>query len=440
MLSTGLPNQDDRLAKSSRGGRELIEIRQIFVFSPEPLFSKIIGTFKGSRVKMDIIQISLVITAAMGGVLILALLSRKENKKPNVILSLMLLLTMAFAGVLSLKINGKIANYPLLWRTPLILSVAFNTLLYFYILSLTVPGFKFHQIRIGYYLPLGFALAWYLFFQLLPKESIFWSDPDTILYERYFRGAFAFLIKTFFLFLCFFQIYKYRNYVNLFFSEVGKLRLNWLQNLLIIFTIPWLLRGIDLLTGPFWTIDKYAVPLISLLVLAIAFLGLRQSVIFSQEDEAQIQVLETSSAQVNHVDYAIKTVEAFGEKSSPFFTEAELEEWKEKLADYMVEAKPYLNPELRLGELAQALKVKPYKVSEILNRGFGESFYHFINRYRIQEAKARLQDPKMDHLNILAIANDSGFNTKSVFNEVFRKYTGQTPSQIRDRAAVSSEN
>lgn len=386
---------------------------------------------------MDLTELSFLITAIMGGVLILALLSRRENKISNILLSLGVLGTIAFEGVLSLKVTGKIVDYPLLWRTPIVFSVGVNTLLYFYILSLTVPGFEFRRIRSIYYLPFAFALGWYLIFQFLPKDNIFWADPEHILYERYSRGAFAFVIKSYFLFLCFFQLHKYRNYVKYFFSEVRKIRLTWLVNLLIIFTIPWLMRGLDLLTGPYWTIDKYAAPMISILILGIGFLGLRQSAIFIKEDESQLEVLEMASRNEDRVNYVMKPESAPDNKSPTYFSEVELEKWKEKVESFMEETKPYLNPELRLADLAEDLKLKPYKVSEILNRGFGESFYNFINRYRIREAKTRLKNPKMEHLSILAIANDSGFNTKSVFNEVFRKYTGQTPSQLRDHPGSS---
>ena len=120
-----------------------------------------------------------------------------------------------------------------------------------------------------------------------------------------------------------------------------------------------------------------------------------------------------------------------GEKTPIYFSEEKLEEWRQKLDHFMAEKKPFLEPELRLGHLAAAIGLKSYQVSEILNRGIRSNFYDYINRHRIEEAKRRLRDPAFAHMNILGIATDSGFNSKSVFNETFRKFTGSTPSAFR---------
>jgi AraC-like DNA-binding protein len=51
----------------------------------------------------------------------------------------------------------------------------------------------------------------------------------------------------------------------------------------------------------------------------------------------------------------------------------------------------------------------------------------FINTYRVEEAKKRLIDPAKKHYSILAIAEEVGFNSKSAFNLVFKKYTTHDP-------------
>ena len=59
----------------------------------------------------------------------------------------------------------------------------------------------------------------------------------------------------------------------------------------------------------------------------------------------------------------------------------------------------------------------------------GKNFYYLINEYRVGEVKKRLKNPKYKNLTILAIAYDSGFNSKSAFNTIFKDMTGLTPSQ-----------
>src|SRR5262249_36631145 len=110
---------------------------------------------------------------------------------------------------------------------------------------------------------------------------------------------------------------------------------------------------------------------------------------------------------------------------------AEIHLWVQKLLSYMATEKPYLRPDLRLSDVATALSLRPYQLSEVLNRGENKNFFEFVNGYRIEEVKRRLLDPKFSHMNLLGIAIDSGFNSKSVFNDTFKRFTGTTPSLFR---------
>ncbi|MEL6615285.1 MAG: helix-turn-helix transcriptional regulator, partial [Bacteroidota bacterium] len=105
------------------------------------------------------------------------------------------------------------------------------------------------------------------------------------------------------------------------------------------------------------------------------------------------------------------------------------------LRRHLEEARPYLDPEVRLGDLASHLGVTNRTASHVLTSGLGGSFYDVINGYRVEEAKARLADPAHAHLTVLAVGMDSGFSSKATFNRVFKKATGETPSAYRSRVA-----
>jgi AraC-like DNA-binding protein len=64
-----------------------------------------------------------------------------------------------------------------------------------------------------------------------------------------------------------------------------------------------------------------------------------------------------------------------------------------------------------------------------------KTFYDLVNGYRVEEAKRLLLDPKSKNNKILAIAFDSGFNSKTTFNTVFKKFTGFTPSDFKEQHA-----
>ena len=104
------------------------------------------------------------------------------------------------------------------------------------------------------------------------------------------------------------------------------------------------------------------------------------------------------------------------------------------------EQKPYLNPELTINDLAALIKCNRHHLSQVLNESLKSSFYDYINFYRVEEAKQLLLNTGKDNHKIASIAYDAGFNSLSTFNDIFRKYTGTTPSQFRkDLQQVSKQ-
>lgn len=102
-----------------------------------------------------------------------------------------------------------------------------------------------------------------------------------------------------------------------------------------------------------------------------------------------------------------------------------------KLRAHMAEQKPYLREELTLQDLADELSLSAQQISMLLNIHFKQNFYNFINSYRIEEVKRQLARPDHKTRTLLAIAYEAGFNSKSTFNTMFKKFTGKTPKEYR---------
>ena len=113
---------------------------------------------------------------------------------------------------------------------------------------------------------------------------------------------------------------------------------------------------------------------------------------------------------------------------------------KEKTAQlvlrYMQTHKPYLEPELTLEQLASRLTFKPRILSQAINEILGQTFYDFINRHRIEEASRLLTNPKDEKITILEVLYKVGFNSKSSFYTLFKKYTGLTPTEFRKKKSA----
>ncbi|RIV19801.1 helix-turn-helix domain-containing protein [Fibrisoma montanum] len=101
---------------------------------------------------------------------------------------------------------------------------------------------------------------------------------------------------------------------------------------------------------------------------------------------------------------------------------------KEQVEAYMKRHKPYTNPNLTIHELATKLKLQPHVLSRVINDGFEKNFFDFINYYRVEELKKRMDDPRFRNYTLLSLAFEVGFNSKTAFNRAFKKITQQTPS------------
>lgn len=107
---------------------------------------------------------------------------------------------------------------------------------------------------------------------------------------------------------------------------------------------------------------------------------------------------------------------------------------KDKLEGAMAEGR-YREPGLTIAMLADHLDVPEHRLRALINRRMGyRNFSEFLNRHRIEEAKAILADRDRVDLPVLTMAMDLGYNALPTFNRAFRNETGQTPTDFRRTA------
>ncbi len=103
------------------------------------------------------------------------------------------------------------------------------------------------------------------------------------------------------------------------------------------------------------------------------------------------------------------------------------------LKNYFSREKPYLKSDLKLADVADRTSFSAHHISQSLNQVEGVSFPDFVNRYRFEEAKRILSNSQDAHLRIIDVAYDSGFNNKTTFTNVFKRFEGITPSEYREK-------
>ncbi|WP_275141301.1 AraC family transcriptional regulator [Elizabethkingia meningoseptica] len=109
----------------------------------------------------------------------------------------------------------------------------------------------------------------------------------------------------------------------------------------------------------------------------------------------------------------------------------DFEALKQKLLSLMETQKPYLDGELNLLKLSELININAHQLSYLMNNGFNENFFQFVNKYRVEYAKKLLSGDPSKKFSILGIAFESGFNSKTSFNTIFKKTMGITPSEFR---------
>jgi AraC-like DNA-binding protein len=113
-----------------------------------------------------------------------------------------------------------------------------------------------------------------------------------------------------------------------------------------------------------------------------------------------------------------------------------MDEYEAALAAFMRKSKIYLDSDLSLEGLASRMKMSKHHLTQLLNERIMKNFYSYINEYRIGEAVDQLNNPALQ-VNILSLAFDCGFNSRSSFNSYFKKITGHTPSAYRATVAAA---
>lgn len=318
--------------------------------------------------------------------------------------------------------------YPHLIGITVPLPLLYGPLLYLYIQYSLNNETSLIQKNFVHLLPAIFAFLYmsrfYFFYSAEEKRLVDSGQLNdfeifsTILVIGYLVSGIGYSIFSFRL------LNRYQKLIKNNFSNTEGIELSWLRSFILA------VGGIFLITVVVLTLQhlvEFTIPFnpdmifyecIVIAILAMGYYGIRHQHIFVdtivvESDDSSQSSYETSSLKRNEAEKIHST-----------------------LLNYMQEKKPYLEPKLTLHSLSKQLDISPNHLSQIINQYERQNFNDFINRHRIEEFVARASKDK--HLSFLALALDSGFNSKSTFNTVFKKHKGMTPSEFLTSLAKSS--
>jgi AraC-like DNA-binding protein len=306
------------------------------------------------------------------------------------------------------------------------ISFTYGPILYLYVIHMTDRKRIFSYWNLLHFIPfIGFFTVSVIF----RGKPIFDDLSGFLITDRFTSLRIVYSISFFlsvsvYSILSFFEIKRHQKRLKDIVSFTSaRMTLNWLKILSLTFYIGYLimftLGGIQIFAKvlPF---DPY----ISIFFF-ITFFSFAYSIYIIKQPE----IFKDISYEAEEVELIPSTVEKYARSG---LKESQAEEYLKKLLLVMDTEKLYLNSSLTIDDLSKTTGIPKHHITEVLNEKYSRNFFTFINEYRVREVINRIADARFHHYTLLAIAFDSGFNSKSTFNSFFKSYTGKTPSQYRD--------
>jgi len=336
---------------------------------------------------------------------------RNRNTRSSVLLSLFLLIT-AYRIIqmllhdlqddFNIGINLKtffffIPTFPLI-----------GPILYLYIKSITIKDFQFRISHLLHSVP----FLVFLVFNMLNRHN-FPLSPDNRDFYFVYCLAISVILIQFLIYLIISYNYAQKLIIRGKADQFPKENLNpfWIRNIVTFISVLWFIYVM-------YCFQTYFCFYLATTVIEAFYYSLFSYwILYNELREQKITFINNFIVRY---------------RSSGISAEDALK-YKAMILDYVSKNELYKDHNITLGKFAKNLSLTPHVVSQVINEQLSCNFNDFINSYRVEEAKRMLNDPAMKNITVASIAYDSGFNTLSAFNTAFKKFTGLTPSQFRNK-------
>lgn len=299
-------------------------------------------------------------------------------------------------------------------RLPLQFSLALGPFIYFYVLKITRPGYKLRGTDLLHFIPLLLQQGIFVLEigQSISTEVATYHTPvfqqtGLVLNMAAFISVVAYLYISFRLIESYYQQLKF-NHVN----DRYRNQMRWLVRLIKTFGFLWLLWLPFIAADHFYFHYQLGAQAYYPLYLLLA------------------GMMIWIAATVHSKPGALVTEEASPVLKVP--VSADLRQKGTWLRKAMEANQYYRDTELNLTSLAEKLGLTIHELSRIINVALKKNFNDFINEYRVTEVIRRMRDPAFGHITLLGIALESGFNSKSSFNRIFKQMTGKSPAEYKN--------
>lgn len=236
--------------------------------------------------------------------------------------------------------------------------------------------------------------------------------------------------RTLYWFMASRALTSYQRSIRQLFSDTSRIDLKWVRwlingNLFLIFVTIFFFYFMIRYPEYFdwWVLTPGAI--VSVYIYLATLKGITQLTLWQVQPNVEKEVVETEIKEVETIEMKVE------DKSG------KMDEIATRIITLIEKEKLYQETELTLQNLADKLQLPSYQVSQAINTGLQKTFYDLVNGYRVEEAKRLLLDIRSLNYTILSVGFEAGFNSKTTFNTVFKKATGLTPTDFRERHTVA---
>ena len=386
-----------------------------------------------ARLTLDWVQLAAAAGALQGVFLSAVLLAQRDNRTANRLLAALMVAFTIFLASSVYYASGLFQIFPHLFGISYQMPWLFGPLVYLYARAASDRSWRFQRHHLLHFAPVAVST-------ILAAPTYLMSAAEKIaLYDRLQLGQlptqlaiidpFKFVSGISYSAATLLYLRRHRDRIRNSYSNTERVNLTWLLWLAAAAAAIWVLATLLKLgaVGP-RVRDGHISLAIAVVVYAIGYRGLRQTEIFAYE-------------AVEHTDRPISAPEVEPASSTrrperSAMPPREAERLERDLLALMKTESPWKDPDLTLADLAARLESTPHKISELLNARLGQTFYDFVNGYRVVEVQRRIASGETRTRNILNLAFDAGFASKSTFNQAFKTRTGQTPSAYKRTIAT----
>lgn len=356
------------------------------------------------------------------------LIINKDNQRmPDKVLACWLLVLSVHLTINYLQLRGLYSTFPHLVGSTSSLVFLYGPLLFIYIDSSISEKPRFKREYLYHFIPfLLYNLLLIPFYIQSGMEKLHYSENLWRHGTEKLEGLLLILKALFGPFYIVWSLRllnKHKRNIRELFSYHENIDLQWLRYLIwsmaavLAIFITLIIAKVKFPQFALSNTELFIFLAVSVWILALGYYGIRQTPIFinapphNPPSPGEIQIKKKQSQTVVPSAY------------------------KARLEQLLVQEKPYLQSKLTLHDLATRLQLPAHQLSQLINREFGRNFFELINNYRVEEVKRKLADPSLQHLTLLGIALECGFNSKASFNRIFKKTTGQTPHEFQKQLA-----